>query len=103
MLIAKIREPIMQFNSFAEFINMGGYAFYVWLSYGVSVALIIYLIFASIRRNKTVLEQIAMRQKREQRLRQTAEENMKKQGLSEPKIDDEMIESAVKQSTQTRK
>jgi heme exporter protein D len=93
----------MQFNSFAEFINMGGYAFYVWLSYGVSVALIIYLIFASIRRNKTVLEQIAMRQKREQRLRQTAEENMKKQGLSEPKIDDEMIESAVKQSTQTRK
>ena len=93
----------MQFNSFAEFINMGGYAFYVWLSYGVSAALIIYLLFASIRRNKTVLEQIAMRQKREQRLRQAAEKNMKKQGLSEPQINDEMIEAAVQHSTQVSK
>ncbi len=93
----------MQFNSFAEFINMGGYAFYVWLSYGVSAALIIYLLFASIRRNKTVLEQIAMRQKREQRLRQAAEKNMKKQGLSEPQINDEMIEAAVQHSTQASK
>jgi len=91
----------MQFNNFAEFINMGGYAFYVWLSYGVSAALIIYLVFASVRRNKTVLEQIAMRQKREQRLRQAAEKNMKKQGLSEPQINDEMIEAAVQHSTQT--
>ncbi|MBL4911407.1 MAG: heme exporter protein CcmD [Alteromonadaceae bacterium] len=93
----------MQFNSFAEFLNMGGYAFYVWLSYGVSAALIVYLLFASVRRNKTVLEQIAIRQKREQRLRQAAELNMQEQGINEPQINDEMIEAAVKQSTQISK
>ena len=26
----------MQFDSFADFLNMGGYAFYVWLSFGVT-------------------------------------------------------------------
>ena len=93
----------MQFNSFAEFLNMGGYAFYVWLSYGVSAALIVYLLFASVRRNKTVLEQIAIRQKREQKLRQAAELNMQEQGINEPQINDEMIEAAVKQSTQISK
>jgi len=89
----------MQFHSFAEFINMGGYAFYVWLSYGVSAALIIYLLLSSISRNKTVLQQIAMRQKREQKLRQAAEINIKKQGLTEPEINDEIIAAAVQQST----
>ena len=33
----------MQFDSFAEFINMGGYAFYVWLAFGVSAALLLLL------------------------------------------------------------
>jgi len=30
----------MQWNSFSEFINMGGYGFYVWGSYGVTFILL---------------------------------------------------------------
>jgi heme exporter protein D len=30
----------MQWNSLSEFINMGGYGFYVWGSYGVTVLLL---------------------------------------------------------------
>ena len=33
----------MFFQSWSDFINMGGYGFYVWLSYGISlVAMIIF-------------------------------------------------------------
>ncbi len=60
----------MQFESFSAFINMGGYGFYVWLSFGVSAALIIALIFNSIMGHKQVIKDIAMRQQREEKLRQ---------------------------------
>jgi len=30
----------MQWNSFSEFIKMGGYGFYVWGSYGVTLVLL---------------------------------------------------------------
>lgn len=85
----------MQFSSFADFINMGGYAFYVWLSYGVSTTLIIYLLFASAHRHKLVLQQIALRQKREQKLRQAAEKNMSDKQLSQLEVNDNIIEEAV--------
>ncbi len=89
----------MQFNSFAEFLNMGGYAFYVWLSYGISTALIIYLIWASVNRHKAVLQQIAQRQKREQRLRQAAAINMEKQGLTQSELNEKIIADAVAKTT----
>ena len=31
----------MQWNSFSEFISMGGYGFYVWGSYGVTFLLLV--------------------------------------------------------------
>ena len=31
----------MQFESFAEFINMGGHGLYVWLAYGASVLVVL--------------------------------------------------------------
>lgn len=31
----------MHWNSWSEFLHMGGYAFYVWGSYGVTAALIV--------------------------------------------------------------
>lgn len=37
----------MQFGSLSEFINMGGYAFYVWLSFGVTVSVMIMLLMYS--------------------------------------------------------
>ncbi len=59
----------MQFSSFADFINMGGYGFYVWLSYGVATFLLVALIFASINGHKRVIQDVAQRQKREEKLR----------------------------------
>jgi len=59
----------MQFESFNDFIAMGGYAFYVWLSFGVSTALILTLILSSIFGHKQVIKNIALRVQREDRLR----------------------------------
>ncbi len=59
-----------QFASLAEFLDMGGYAFYVWLSYGTALLAIGGLIFHSARKRKAVLAQIAQKQAREARLRQ---------------------------------
>ncbi|EOS8309778.1 heme exporter protein CcmD, partial [Vibrio fluvialis] len=33
------RNKIMQFESFSEFLNMGGYGFYVWFAYSVALLL----------------------------------------------------------------
>jgi len=59
----------MQFDSFSAFINMGGYGFYVWLSFGVSTALITGLIYSSITGHTKVIKNIATRQQREDKLR----------------------------------
>jgi heme exporter protein D len=63
----------MQFDSINAFLAMGGYGFYVWLSYGVSIFTLALLIFSSITSHKKIKQQIAQRQKREAKLRQAAE------------------------------
>lgn len=65
----------MQFDSFSAFINMGGYGFYVWLSFGVSAILILALIFNSIVGHKKTINNIALRQQREDKLRQVRKQN----------------------------
>jgi len=60
----------MQFDSFSAFLNMGGYGFYVWLSFGVSTVLLAGLIFSSITNHSKVIKDIATRQQREEKLRQ---------------------------------
>jgi len=67
----------MQFESFNDFIAMGGYAFYVWLSFGVSTALILTLILSSIFGHKQVIKNIALRVQREDRLRKVRKQNKK--------------------------
>lgn len=62
----------MQFDSINAFFNMGGYAFYVWLSYGVSTCLLVALFFSSKANNQKIIKKIAQRQKRENKLRQAA-------------------------------
>jgi heme exporter protein D len=38
----------MYFNSFQEFIEMGGHAFYVWLCYGIVISvLIVYFVYSN--------------------------------------------------------
>ena len=49
----------MYFNSFAEFIDMGGRGFYIWLSYGsVFVALSVYYIYSKRKTQNTQQELI---------------------------------------------
>ncbi len=58
-----------QFASFSDFMAMGGYAFYVWLAYGVSAVALVALIVHSGRKRKSVIQAIAKKQAREARLR----------------------------------
>ncbi|GLP97715.1 heme exporter protein CcmD [Paraferrimonas sedimenticola] len=60
----------MQFDSFADFINMGGYAFYVWLAYGVTATALAILIAHSLKKKSKVLKEIGQKIQREDRLRQ---------------------------------
>jgi len=63
----------MQFESFSDFINMGGYGFYVWLSFGVTAILLALLIFNSRAGHQQIIKDIASRQQREDKLRQARE------------------------------
>lgn len=67
----------MQFDTISEFFAMGGYGFYVWLSYGVSAFLLFILIINSTYKNKVIKKHILQKQKREQKLRQAAKQQQK--------------------------
>ena len=60
----------MQFYSINAFFAMGGYGFYVWLSFGISTALLFALVYSSIVGHKKVIKNIALRQQRENKLHQ---------------------------------
>ncbi|MBN6076495.1 heme exporter protein CcmD [Aggregatibacter actinomycetemcomitans] len=60
----------MFFQSWSDFINMGGYGFYVWLSYGLSLLAIVVLIVQSLAGKSAVLKSIKREQQRETRLQQ---------------------------------
>lgn len=60
----------MQFNNFSDFINMGGYGFYVWLSFGATALILILLLMSSKAGHQQIITQIAKRKQREDKLRQ---------------------------------
>jgi len=60
----------MQFNSFSDFIAMGGHGLYVWISYGFSLLSLLLLVVFSLRSNKLVRENIRKKLKREEKLKQ---------------------------------
>ncbi len=63
----------MQFNSFSDFINMGGYGFYVWLSFGAAALILTLLLVSSKAGHQQIINQIAKRKQREDKLRQARE------------------------------
>ncbi|HHF7198233.1 TPA: heme exporter protein CcmD [Haemophilus influenzae] len=65
----------MFFQTWSDFFNMGGYGFYVWLSYAVSLVAVIALIVQSVRQRKTVLQNVLREQQREERLQQANKGN----------------------------
>ena len=60
----------MQFNSVSDFINMGGYGFYVWLSFGAAAVILSLLLIYSIQGHGKIIKQIAKRMVREDKLRE---------------------------------
>lgn len=60
----------MHFDSFSDFIAMGGHGFYVWWSYGITFALLMTLTVVSVCRKKSLLKKIAQRHQHEQKLQQ---------------------------------
>ena len=54
----------VQFSSFADFINMGGYAFNVWAVYGLfAVFLVVNLWFTLLKRKKIIRNHKRARQR----------------------------------------
>ena len=60
----------MFFQTWSDFLNMGGYGFYVWLSYGISLVATVVLIVQSVKQRKTVLQNVLREEQREARLKQ---------------------------------
>jgi heme exporter protein D len=50
-----------------QFFSMGGYAFYVWTSYGLMAAILLLNLVLPLRRKSEVLKSIARRLKQEGR------------------------------------
>ena len=55
----------MQWNSFSEFISMGGYGFYVWGSYGVTFVLLVAEIIMLRSRKRRITQQTTIRRNME--------------------------------------
>ncbi len=59
----------MAFNSVSEFLAMGGYAFYVWLSFGVTLFALLGLVLSTRLTRKAMLKEVAARVEREHRIK----------------------------------
>ncbi|EFX90678.1 heme exporter protein D [Actinobacillus ureae] len=57
-----------QFESLSDFLSMGNYGFYVWLSYAVSIIAMGGLIWFSRREEKQIMQQIKKELAREAQL-----------------------------------
>ncbi|WP_371376292.1 heme exporter protein CcmD [Thalassotalea aquiviva] len=67
----------MSFDSLSDFFNMGGYAFYVWLSYGFTAIILVLLTINSRSKEKQILTKLRQRIKRETKLKQAAQARTK--------------------------
>lgn len=68
----------MQFSSLHDFLHMGGYAFFVWLAYGVTFLCLLILLVTSLQQKNKILTHIAKKMAREERLKQNRRNNESK-------------------------
>lgn len=69
----------MQFESFSDFIHMGGYAFYVWLSFAVTFGAMALVAVQSYVKHRALLKAVMVEQERKARIkkaRQQASDDM---------------------------
>jgi len=57
----------VSFDSFSEFIAMGGHGFYVWLSYAIALVLIFINLVSPVMRRKKLFAELVRRFRRESR------------------------------------
>ncbi|MFW5443149.1 MAG: heme exporter protein CcmD [Methylococcaceae bacterium] len=51
-------------NSFDEFLAMGGYGFYVWMSYGIAFFVLLMNVVIPLVQRKRFLRDLALKQRR---------------------------------------
>ena len=56
----------MSFESFGDFLAMGGHGLYVWLSYGLTLAVVVVNVFAPITGRRRYLREQADAERRRQ-------------------------------------
>ncbi|OPX56784.1 heme exporter protein D [Oceanospirillum multiglobuliferum] len=56
----------MYFDSFSEFLNMGGHGLYVWLAYGLTILLLVINFILPIRHKRKLQQEQARKLRREQ-------------------------------------
>jgi heme exporter protein D len=54
-----------QFASFADFLQMGKHGLYVWLSYGITLAIILYNVIAVVLKKRQFFNEAKRRLRRE--------------------------------------
>ena len=59
----------MQFDSFSDFIAMGGYGFYVWLSFGTCALILLGILVNSLRDTKRIMASVEQQIIREARIK----------------------------------
>lgn len=60
-----VSEVDVSFNSFSEFLSMGGHGLYVWLSYGLGLAVILINLITPLQAGKYLRAQLTRRLLRE--------------------------------------
>ncbi|MCZ8531457.1 heme exporter protein CcmD [Alteromonas sp. PRIM-21] len=64
----------MQFESFADFLAMGGYAFYVWLSFGVTFVAMAIVAVQSFIKHRSLLKQVVVEKERKARIKKARQQ-----------------------------
>ena len=57
----------MHFASFSDFLAMGGYAFYVWLSFGLTLLCLVGIVMSTRMKTRALLGELRNKQAREER------------------------------------
>jgi len=57
----------MYFESFSEFLNMGGHGLYVWMAYGLSAVLLVVNVVLPVMHKRQLVKEQARKLRREQK------------------------------------
>ena len=60
-------------NPIAEFFHMGGYAFFVWTSYGIALVTLVLIFVMPIMTRKQIMKELRMKYRQQQRQQQERE------------------------------